>query len=116
MEGFGNGWEGCYEPAFSGFVGYSGRHASLSQRERIALFGCLPLPPKDQWNETRQGKCDDNKFQTTRIPASAPLKWRIEPHSEFVERQTYAKPIEQGDPRCGAIPPEDHCKIPGDGQ
>src|SRR5436189_137209 len=43
----------------------------------------------------------------------ATLEWRIEPHAEFVERESRAETIQQRDPEGRTVALEDQCKVSG---
>ena len=99
----------------SGFVETCNPHTALSQRERAFGSG-LPWPPINHRRQRGHNQRDNHDGEAITAPANAALKGRIQPHSEFIKRETDAKTVKQGNPQCGSMALEDQCQVAGSGK
>ena len=99
----------------SGFVETCNPHTALSQRERAFGSG-LPWPPINHRRQRGHNQRDNHDGEAISAPANATLKGRIQPHSEFIKRETDAKTVKQGNPQCGSMALEDQCQVAGSGK
>src|SRR5437773_7164712 len=91
----------------SGLIETRDPHPVLSHRERG-----FPLATEDG-NESNRSERDNYNRDSVGVPTDATLEWRIEPHAEFVERESRAESIQQRDPEGRTVALEDQCKVSG---
>src|SRR5262249_23530284 len=75
----------------------------------------VPTAEKNR-NESAYRACDKCYREACCVPANAANKRRVDPQSEFIERQNETEAVQQSDPRPPAGPVKQESEINGDRQ